>query len=156
ELGVHGIDSWHSVDKGRAELARLADVVGESAIGVRMHWLLQDGNTPSVLEDTGYAYDSTSGYNDAIGYPSGTNQVFRPLGARTLLELPLHIQDGALFYRQRLDLSEAEAKIRCSELIDHAEQNGGALTVLWHDRSHAAERFWGEFYMDLIQMLKSR
>jgi hypothetical protein len=29
------------------------------------------------------------------------------------------------------------------------------LTLLWHDRSHGPERFWGDFYLDLIQRLKS-
>ncbi len=146
ELGVHGIDAWHSVEKGRDELARIAEITGESAIGVRIHWLLHNSNSASVLEESGYAYDSTAGYNETIGYRSGTTQVFRPLGAKTLLELPLHIQDGALFYPQRLDLSEPEAEKRCKELIENAGQFGGVLTVLWHDRSHGPERFWGDFY----------
>ena len=30
------------------------------------------------------------------------------------------------------------------------------LTVLWHDRSHGPERFWGEFYVRLLEMLKKR
>ena len=38
EVGVHGIDAWHSVDSGRAELARVAAVTGQSRTGVRMHW----------------------------------------------------------------------------------------------------------------------
>jgi len=42
ELGVHGIDAWHSVEKGRDELARIAAVTGESRIGIRIHWLLRD------------------------------------------------------------------------------------------------------------------
>jgi hypothetical protein len=155
ELGVHGIDAWHSVEKGCAELARIALITGESAIGIRIHWLLYNSNSASVLEESGYAYDSTAGYNETIGYRCGTTQVFRPLGAKTLLELPLHIQDGALFYPDRLDLSEPEAEKRCKELIENAGQYGGVLTVLWHDRSHAAERFWGDFYISLVQVLKS-
>ena len=87
-----------------------------------MHWLLRDANTPSVLEQAGYAYDSTVGYNETVGYRAGTSQVFRPSGATTLLELPLHIQDGALFYPQRLDLSEPEAEKRCQALIDNARK----------------------------------
>ena len=155
EIGVHGIDAWHSVDKGRAELAKVAGITGDSAIGIRMHWLLHEVTTASILEESGYAYDSTSGYNETIGYRSGTTQVFRPLGAKMLLELPLHIQDGALFYANRLDLSELEAEKRCKSLIDNARQFGGVLTVLWHDRSHGPERFWGDFYIRLVQALKS-
>jgi peptidoglycan/xylan/chitin deacetylase (PgdA/CDA1 family) len=155
ELGVHGLDAWHSVEKGRAELAKIAEVTGESDIGIRIHWLLHNSSSASVLEESGYAYDSTAGYNETIGYRSGTTQVFRPLTAKTLLELPLHIQDGALFYPERLDLSEPEAEKRCKELIEKAGQFGGVLTVLWHDRSHGPERFWGDFYIDLVQVLKS-
>jgi hypothetical protein len=156
ELGVHGIDSWHSVEKGRDEIARCKAVTGKAETGIRMHWLLRDANTPSVLEHAGYAYDSTFGYNETVGYRAGTTQVFRPLGVQTLLELPLHIQDGALFYPKRLDLSEPQAEKRCQSLIDNATKFGGVLTVLWHDRSHGPERFWGDFYIKLVQTLKSR
>ena len=155
ELGVHGIDAWHSAEKGRDELARIAAVTGESSIGVRMHWLLRDENTLRALDEAGYAYDSTSGYNETIGYRSGTTQTYRPFGTRRLLELPLHIQDGAMFYPKRLDLSEPEAWKRCAALIGNARKFGGVLTILWHDRSHGPERFWGDFYVRLIQALRS-
>jgi len=155
EVGVHGIDAWHSIDKGRDELSRIGAVTGKRNIGIRMHWLLRDGETPSALEQAGYAYDSTAGYNESIGYCNGTAQVFRPLSAEALLELPLHIQDGALFYPQRLDLSESEAWERCQVIVDNARRLGGVITTLWHDRSHAPERFWGEFYLRLVQALKS-
>lgn len=154
ELGVHGIDSWNSEEKGRAELARIASVSGVHKVGIRMHWLLCDKNTAGVLDRSGYAYDSTFGYNETVGYRNGTAQAFRPLGVHSLLELPLHIQDGALFYPNKLDLSKREATRRCQVLIDNAKERGGMLTVLWHDRSHAAERFWGDFYMELVRALR--
>lgn len=121
-----------------------------------MHWLLQDASTPASLESAGYEYDSTSGYNETVGFRNGTGQVFRPLSATSLLELPMHIQDGALFYGTRLDLSEEEAHTRCLNIIRHAENAGGVVTVLWHDRSHGPERFWGGFYLRLIASLKER
>jgi hypothetical protein len=155
ELGVHGLDAWHSVEKGRVELSRIAEVSGEPETGIRMHWLLQNTNTASTVEQAGYAYDSTAGYNDTVGYRSGTAQVFRPLGATTLLELPLHIQDGALFLPEKLNLADADAEKRCRPLLDHAKRHGGVVTVLWHDRSHGPERFWGDFYVTLLHTLKS-
>jgi hypothetical protein len=155
ELGVHGIDAWHSTEKGRAELERVAEITQQCSIGIRTHWLLQDSRTIELLEEAGFAYDSTAGYNETVGYRNGTTQVFRPLGSRTLLELPMHIQDGALFYPQRLDLSESQAQERCQPLIDHARNNGGVLTLLWHDRSHGPERFWGDFYLGLLRTLRS-
>jgi hypothetical protein len=155
ELGVHAIDAWHSVEKGRDELARIMSVTGTDEVGVRSHWLLRDANTPQTLEHAGYTYDSTVGYNETVGYRAGTSQVFRPFGTQTLLELPLHIQDGALFFPDRLNLTELAAQKRCQDLIDIACDSGGVLTILWHDRSHGPERFWGEFYIELIQQLKS-
>lgn len=155
ELGVHGIDAWNSADKGRDERARLSNTTGEDQIGIRMHWLLRDASTFSVLEQAGFAYDSTVGYNETVGYAAGTGQVFRPIGAQKILELPLHLQDGAIFYPQRLDLSEPAAERRCREMIDHAGKQGGVLTVLWHDRSHAPERFWGSFYKNFVMALKA-
>ena len=155
EIGVHGIDAWHDDAKGRAELQRVASVSGTATLGIRMHWLLQDAATPRVLEQAGYTYDSTCGYNDTVGYRAGTTQVFRPLGVSTLLELPMHIQDGALFYPQKMDLSEPEADRHCGVIIDHATANGGVVTLLWHDRSHGPERFWGEFYAGLVHRLKN-
>ena len=155
EVGVHGLDAWHSPEKGRKELNRIASFTHESTVGIRMHWLLADCNTPNALEQAGYAYDSTSGYNEAVGYRAGTGQVFRYLGTEKLLELPLHIQDGALFYPGRLNLSNAEADDRCRALVNNARASGGVLTLLWHDRSHSAERFWGGFYAKFVSSLRS-
>ncbi len=117
--------------------------------------MLRDEHTFRILEEAGYAYDSTAGYNETVGYRNGTTQVFRPIGARSLLELPLHIQDGALFYPQRLDLSEAEAAERCDAMLANAARCGGVVTVLWHDRSHGPERFWGSFYIRLLETLRA-
>lgn len=155
EIAVHGIDAWHDSGKGRAERNRISAFTGGSTQGIRMHWLLNDLRTPLALEQAGYTYDSTCGYNETVGYRAGTSHVFRPLEAHTLLELPLHIQDGALFYPKRLALSEPEAESRCRALISNARRSGGVLTVLWHDRSHAPDRLWGAFYSKLIEELKS-
>lgn len=155
ELGVHGIDAWHSAEKGRVELAMLTAASDTASAGIRMHWLLNDETTPAELERAGYLYDSTYGYNETVGYRAGTGQVYRLLSAPSLLELPMHIQDGALFYPERLDLSEPEAERRCQTLIDNAAKFGGVLTLLWHDRSHGPERFWDDFYVRLVELLKS-
>ena len=122
---------------------------------MRVHWLLADADTPKTLEEAGYAYDSTMGYNETIGFRAGTLQVFLPPGNRSMLELPMHIQDGALFYPSYLGLNESEASSMCERVIRSAQEHGGVLTLLWHDRSHGPERFWGEFYARLVARLKT-
>ena len=154
EIGVHGLDAWHDSELGRSELERIRAVSQNSEFGIRMHWLLSDDKTPQTLDRAGYAYDSTTGYNETIGFRTGTAQVYRPPGAGFILQLPMHIQDGALFYPQRLNLTDAEASALCNEMIARVGANGGVLTLLWHDRSHGPERFWGGFYQKLIDQLR--
>ena len=156
EIGLHGIDAWSESGKGRAEANRIAEFSGVTNMGVRMHWLYWNENSPVELESAGFSYDSTCGYNGAVGYRAGTSQVFKPLTASRILELPLHVMDTALFYPDHMNLSQREAWKFVTPLIDHAESNGGALTVNWHDRSIAPERLWGDFYVELLKRLEAR
>jgi peptidoglycan/xylan/chitin deacetylase (PgdA/CDA1 family) len=156
ELGLHGIDAWIDSSKGRQELDEIKRITGTSGVGVRMHWLYYDQQSPVVLEEAGAIYDSTVGYNETVGYRAGTTQVYKPLNATRLLELPLHIMDTALFYPSHLGLSGEQAKSLVRPILDNAVRFGGTLTINWHDRSLAPERLWSEFYSELIQELKSR
>ena len=156
EVGLHGIDAWLDSSGGRQELEKIRSLTGNSEIGVRMHWLYYDQESPRTLEAAGAAYDSTMGYNETVGYRAGTTQVYKSLNATRLLELPLHAMDTALFYRSYLDLSPQQARVLLRKLVDNAAQFGGALTINWHDRSIAPERLWGGCYRDLIEELKGR
>src|SRR5205809_1456948 len=156
EVAVHGIDAWHSVEKGHQEHRRLAEATQRANLGVRIHWLCFDDSSPQILDEAGFQYDSTVGYNETVGYKAGTMQVFRPKGTKSLLELPLHIQDGSLFYPRNLSLTESQAWRLCEGLVRNASTYGGVLTVLWHTRSLAPERLWGHFYVRLLEALKVR
>jgi hypothetical protein len=150
ELALHGIDAWRDVDAGRAELEELKSVIGPKRVGVRMHWLYFDADSQNKLEDAGFDYDSTWGYNETVGYRAGTSQVFR-LPGTTLLELPLSIMDTALLNPGRMGLSQDEALAVCRPLVSNARRFGGALVINWHDRSLAPERLWGRCYRGLLQ-----
>jgi hypothetical protein len=156
EIGVHGIDAWWDSQMGRAEMERIKRVTDSPGIGIRMHWLLLERDSSQHLQEAGYQYDSTFGYNEAVGFRAGTPQAFRPLGAGNLLELPITIQDGALFFPKRLGLTEEEAWKSCLKLINNAEEYGGVITIIWHDRSPHPERLWGDFYIRLINEMKAR
>jgi hypothetical protein len=142
--------------RGREEAKRITRFSGKETAGVRMHWLYWSEDSPVILEDGGFPYDSTVGYNDAIGYRAGTSQVYKPLEASRILELPLQVMDTALFYPNRLDLSPREARKRVSSILDNAAGLGGTVTINWHDRSIAPERLWDDFYVELLNDLESR
>ena len=156
EIGLHGIDAWMDVSKGSQELNEIRHLTEVSEVGVRMHWLYYDQQSPATLDAAGAVYDSSFGYNETVGYRAGTTQVYKPLNSNEMLELPLHIMDTALFYPSRLGLSRPQAKTLLGPMLNNAVRFGGTLTINWHDRSLAPERLWGGFYSELIQDLKGR
>jgi peptidoglycan/xylan/chitin deacetylase (PgdA/CDA1 family) len=156
EVGLHGIDAWVDSSEGREELEEIRRLTGVADIGVRMHWLYYDQQSPVALEKAGAAYDSTIGYNETVGYRAGTTQAYMPIEASRLIELPLHVMDTALFYPAYLALAPREARMLIDQMADNAVKFGGCLTINWHDRSVAPERLWDEHYRDLIEDLKSR
>jgi hypothetical protein len=119
-----------------------------------MYWLYLAPDSLAKLDQAGFAYDSTSGYNDAVGFRAGTTQAFRPLGAERLLELPLHIQDTALLYPRRMHCRPRDATGICRALIGQTRRLGGVLTVSWHERSLVPERQWDVVYRALLDDLQ--
>jgi hypothetical protein len=151
EFAVHGIDAWHNVESGQAERTQLMQATGVRRVGVRMHWLYASPDSTRCVEAAGFDYDSTCGYNDAVGFRAGTSQAFRPLGLSTLMELPLSIMDSALLYPGRMALSPSRALDLCRGILAAACRFGGAVVINWHDRSLAPERLWGRPYRELLR-----
>lgn len=154
EIGLHGIDAWDNAEKAEAEMNRVREVSGQSEVGARMHWLYFSESSPRILDQAGVVYDSTFGYNDAVGFRAGTSQVFCFADTREILELPLNIQDTALFYPSRMGLRETDAIDLCRELMQSVQTFGGVLTFNWHTRSLSPERLWGDFYAAVLAELK--
>jgi len=153
EVALHGIDAWSNTADGREERRIIQALTGRTEVGVRMHWLYFDQGSWAILDEAGFSYDSTSGYNEAVGYRAGTTQAFRPLSCERLLELPMHVMDTALFYKSHLNLSINEAMATIDQMITGVGRLGGVLTINWHDRSIAPERLWDRPYVDLLEKL---
>ena len=156
EVGVHGIDAWCDRAAATDELREVAELTGQAELGVRMHWLYFDASSFAMLEQAGFRYDATVGYNDAVGFRAGTTQVFRPLSVERLLELPLQIQDTALFFPGRMNCAEQEATDLCQRILDWTQQLGGVSTLSWHERSLVPERQWDGAYRWLLAQLRQR
>jgi hypothetical protein len=155
EFALHGIDAWRDVESGRAEIAQLTTTANSERVGVRMHWLYFSSESTELLEAAGFDYDSTCGYNDAVGFKAGTSQVFRPLGRSKLMELPLSIMDSAMFYPGRMEMTREAALQLCRRIVDDARRFGGTLVINWHDRSLAPERLWNRGYRDLLSEVET-
>ncbi len=156
EIGLHGIDAWYDPEKGKRESDRITSVLGKPVSGVRIHWLYFNNDSPGILEKAGLNYDSTYGYNEAVGFFAGTAQVFKPPGSEELLELPMIIQDTAMFLSGRMGVREDVALTLCRKVIKNVSDFGGALVINWHGRSLEPERLWEGFYIKLLNEIKSR
>ena len=156
EVGVHGIDSWIKESAAANELRRMKDITGRDGLGIRMHWLYNNDDTPAVLDRAGYKYDSTWGYNEIPGCRAGTFQVYKPLRTETLLSLPMHMMDTALFYPGHMNLTFRQGIKTIQDFADLASFHGGVLTLNWHHRSIAPERLWGSVYKQALENLTSR
>lgn len=166
EAGVHGIDNWMDAQRGKQEIDAIS--FDGKAPGNRTHWLLFDQNSWKVLDEAGYSYDTTFGYNDDAGFRAGTLQVYRPRTAKCLLELPLHIQDLGLFGKfcwaptengwvktPCLHLDAAGVKEHCARIFDFAKKFGGTVTVLWHYENLTPPRDWSGVYADLVKRVQA-
>jgi hypothetical protein len=156
EIGLHGIDAWCDEEAARTEFAAMDIPQEHGERGVRMHWLYFDETSHEVLDRAGATYDSTIGYNGTVGYRAGTAQVYRPLSAVQMLELPLIVMDTALFYPSHLNLTYDQAWQKVLPLIENAAQFGGCVTINWHDRSLFPERLWADFYQEFVKELEKR
>jgi hypothetical protein len=150
ELGVHGIDCHVSVESARRELYAFSQVLGINSPGLRMHWLYSTDSLRENAKKAGFAYDSTLGWNDRIGFPEGRLQPFidRETG---LPILPLNIQDAALLGEWRQGLNGSEAWQKVSILMDEAKKIRGVLTILWHSTSYGPPRFWSDIYVRILE-----
>jgi len=153
EIGVHGIDAYFNQESARAELEAIRKLVLEKdKIGIRIHWLYHKGKeTWKTLDDAGYTYDATFGWNDRVGFPDGRYGPFKPEGAKGLVVLPLNIQDGALLGEWHQFLSNEEAWQQVEQVLTEAKEHKAVVTVLWHNNSFVAPRYWGWLYEGIIK-----
>ena len=164
EVGLHGtysaaVDAQRIADE-KASLERLSGPVQ----GQRYHYLRIDPHRNlGPLEAVGFAYDSTLGFGDAVGFRAGIAHPFRPWdferdAPHDLIEVPLAAMDVTLSAERYLNLSAEEAGARLRGLLDWAEANGGGFSVLWHPEQYDSALLpgWDVLYRRLIEDVRVR
>ena len=145
EIGVHGID-FDAAEKVKNEFETFKKISGLNSFGIRMHYLRNDKNTLSYIEQAGYSYDSTE-----IGFKD-------PYKIGNMWEFPLQIMDGWMINgNKRWQKNNLEqAKKQTLQLIEKAEKmNLKYLSILFHDR-YFSESFitWKHWYIWLVEYLQ--
>lgn len=156
EMGAHpGYYTYGSVERLREQFEYVRRAVGNTLIGGRQHYLRWSPETWEQWEECGFAYDSTVGYADRIGFRAGTCIPYKPwlLGpAReaNLLEIPLTVMDATLSHYMGLRTEQQLERIM--RVVAKCRLVGGVFTLLWHNTS-LMDPSYGDTYMILVDSL---
>ncbi len=152
EIGLHGDFGTHdSLEKMKEALDRFLDGTGFIPAGVREHYLRFDfDKTWKIMEELGFAYDSSVGPRESLGFPLGLSTPFHPpdggWSPMRLLEVPLVLMDTTLWgYLKR---SEEEGLADIELTIEKIREVGGLFTLLWHQE--AVKMRGGRLYGELL------
>ena len=164
EVGLHG--SYRAaIDASLlADEKRRLESLGATVRGQRFHYLRVDPHRNlAAVADSGFAYDASLGFPDAVGFRAGIARPFRPWDFEhecplDLVELPLAVMDVTLAERRYLGLSPRAAWGRITALLDRAAEHGAAFAVLWHpDRfDPPTSGGWDGFFYRLIDAVGER
>jgi hypothetical protein len=153
EIGLHGSYTAAADPARLAEEKRALEELAGTVWGHRYHYLRVDAETNlASLAELGFAYDSSLGFPDALGFRAGIAHPFRPWDFERerpldLVEIPLAVMDAS-FDARYLNLSARRAEGHLLALLDWAAEHGGGFAVLWHadrfDRGTAAG--WDRLY----------
>jgi len=164
EVALHG--SYTAADDPRQlalEAERLRDLAGRVS-GQRFHYLrLDPQRNLGTIEKLGFTYDCSLGFPDQPGFRAGIAQPFRPWNFETerpfdLVEIPLAVMDATLAEERYLGLSARQAEPRLLQLLDWAQENGGAFSLLWHPGSFdpAGAPGWGRLFYRIVDAVRER
>lgn len=138
EIGLHGSFFVH---QNKNKLKNELDLLPTKPIGYRSHFLVFEmDETPYQLENAGFRYDTTLGFPNQIGWRNSCSYpfyLFDHQNQRTseILEIPLVIMDGTLFFEKYLRLDAASALKKCLEFVQIVEKHGGIMNLLWHNNA---------------------
>jgi len=152
DIGLHG--SYYSATEPGIlgnELSQIEGVIGEKVISIRQHWLHYDTlRTPRLQAEAGLLCDSTQGFNRNIGFRAGTSFPYwcwdhESQSPLPVLEIPMHIMDGALFTTNALEYNLELAIHHCVQLLDRVAKVGGCLTLNWHPNYLNDDKWWSVY-----------
>jgi hypothetical protein len=164
EVGLHGSYSAADDPERVASEKKRLEALSGPVQGQRYHFLRVDPHRNlRSLEAAGFAYDSSLGFSDAVGFRAGIAHPFRPWdfereAPHDLIEVPLAAMDVTLSAERYLNLSVEEAGARLDALLDWAAEHGGGFAVLWHSEQYDSALLpgWDRLYRRLMEDVRAR
>ena len=140
EIGLHAsFDSYRDEDRLRDEKQKLENVLSNTALGSRQHYLRWETPTTwTSLVRAGFYYDTTLGYAQSEGFRAGTCYPFNPYDVLDdqvlpIWEVPLIVMDSTLLGYRRLKTDEAKEAVM--QMVAQVKRYRGVFVLLWHNSS---------------------
>jgi len=158
EVWLHGTKQASTdADELQQQWERV-NAIGLPVSGYRNHYLYFNYHrTFAMLESLGIEADYTLGFRENIGYRVGTSFPFQPYclaedRAYNIVEYPLVVMDVTLFSGETMGLSYRQAKKRVMQLLGHARETGGYVSLLWHFHNYdwVDHPWWSTLYWDVV------
>jgi peptidoglycan/xylan/chitin deacetylase (PgdA/CDA1 family) len=162
EIALHTSIESHSglnVDNAKKTLEAGA---GISVLGLRPHYL--SAFYPEywkAASEAGFAYSSSLGFDDRLGYYCGLDLPFIPFDKKEdraidIVEIPIAIMDCGLIGRGKAN--SVDIYHNGTNLIDAESKTGGLIVMDWHQRTFYNRDYpgWVSLLIELIDYAKNR
>ena len=145
EIGLHS--SRYAFDYPKRilrEKKKLEKTIGEEIKGVRQHYLrLQFPEAWRNFQNAGLQYDSSCGYNRAMGFRAGTSFPYKTFDVEKaeilkFYEIPFLVMDYPWLEGQS---NHPGRQFEFQEIVDQIEKCQGLLHILWHPHNLVEHEF---------------
>jgi hypothetical protein len=156
EIGLHG--SYNSANIPGLlgeEKANLEKALGFPIEKTRQHWLnYRELRTPYFHNEL-FRYDSTLGWNDAIGFRSGLASLYRPYDhindkPFSFFEVPQIIMDSTIFDYYAGNITDSQSEAECL-LKNLSLFKSTHISVSWHQRVCSSDYNWVGLYERIVK-----
>jgi peptidoglycan/xylan/chitin deacetylase (PgdA/CDA1 family) len=148
EIGIHGtLESSADPQAMAGGIERIHEVCEPPVPGIRQHYLKYSlPVTTRIQQDCGFAYDSTLGFAEQIGFRNSFTHPFRLFDFDNgksfgLWQLPLHVMEVTLLGYMEVALDAIPETIR--PVVAEVRKFKGIFSLLWHNSNLDEEEFPG-------------
>lgn len=157
EIGMHGSTISYNDKKTFIDEHNRVKTLGNCK-GGRQHMLaMHFPITFDLMEDAGYAYDTSIGFNDYNGFRGRNAIAHKPLNLSkhkeySFFEFPLLFMDSVFTKKGILDSELILSKFQI--LIDRLAKLKGVGSVCWHDMAFYKNSFLASSYDKILKAIK--
>jgi hypothetical protein len=155
-IGLHpSFDSWQNEGRILRQRAYLEHHIEQPVASVRQHWLrFSWDRTWTAQSRAGLQRDATLMFNDRAGFRNSAAIEWKPWNPTTgtaheIAAIPCGFMDSHQYDYD--ELAAATERLSANGIIEECRTVGGAVELLWHPHTLAADFGWRQGFVDLLR-----